>query len=37
VPEFFVAFPQNFQDQEEASEEDEAEQTHPLLDPHEDR
>jgi len=32
-----VAFPQDVQDQEEACQEDEAEQAHPLLDPNEDR
>jgi len=33
----FAAVTQDFQNQEEVGEEDEAEQTHPLLDPHENR
>ncbi|KAL2346674.1 hypothetical protein Fmac_000674 [Flemingia macrophylla] len=32
-----AAFAQDVQNQEEVSEEDEAEQAHPLLDPHENR
>ncbi|KAG4946938.1 hypothetical protein JHK87_042945 [Glycine soja] len=32
-----TAFPQDLQDQEETRQEDEAEQAHPLLDPHENR
>ncbi|KAG5106034.1 hypothetical protein JHK82_043004 [Glycine max] len=31
------SFPQDLQDQEETRQEDEAEQAHPLLDPHENR
>ncbi|BAT78117.1 hypothetical protein VIGAN_02075800 [Vigna angularis var. angularis] len=31
----FAAVAQDFQNQEEVGEEDEAEQAHPLLDPHE--
>jgi len=33
----FAAVAQDFQNQEEVGEEDEAEQAHPLLDPHENR